>query len=50
MICDGEKTVAIGGIMGGLNSEVSDKTIDILLESAYFNPVYIGASSKRLGL
>jgi phenylalanyl-tRNA synthetase beta chain len=50
MICDGEKMVAIGGIMGGLNSEVSDKTIDILLESAYFNPVFIGASSKRLGL
>ncbi len=50
MICDNEKMVAIGGIMGGLNSEVSDTTTDVLLESAYFNPVYIGASSKKLGL
>ncbi len=50
MICDAEKPVAIGGIMGGLNSEVSDKTTDILLESAYFNPARIGVSSKKLGL
>ena len=32
MICDKEKTVAIGGIMGGQNSEVTDATVDILLE------------------
>jgi len=50
MICDAKKPVAIGGIMGGLNSEVSDRTTDILLESAYFNPVRISASSKSLGL
>ncbi|MGD9486895.1 MAG: phenylalanine--tRNA ligase subunit beta [Calditrichaceae bacterium] len=50
MICDRSKAVAIGGIMGGLNSEVSDKTVNILLESAYFNPVRISTSSKKLGL
>jgi phenylalanyl-tRNA synthetase beta chain len=50
MICDADKTVAIGGIMGGLNSEVSENTKDILLESAYFNPVSIGRASKILGL
>jgi len=50
MICDGEKPVAIGGIMGGLNSEISTKTTDILLESAYFAPERIGPSSKKLGL
>jgi phenylalanyl-tRNA synthetase beta chain len=50
MICDSEKPVAIGGIMGGLNSEVSESTTDILLESAYFNPERIGVSSKKLGL
>jgi phenylalanyl-tRNA synthetase beta chain len=50
MICDAEKPVAIGGIMGGLNSEVSERTTDILLESAYFNPTRIGVSSKKLGL
>ena len=38
MICDGVKPVAIGGVMGGLNSEVKDDTETILLESAYFNP------------
>ena len=50
MICDAEKAVAIGGIMGGLNSEVSDSTVDVLLESAYFNPASISFSSRQLGL
>lgn len=50
MICDGNRSVAIGGIMGGQNSEVSGSTTDILLESAYFNPEYINRSSKKLGL
>ncbi len=50
MICDSERAVAIGGIMGGLNSEVSDATKDILLESAYFAPVRIARSGKKLGL
>ncbi|MBN1662176.1 MAG: phenylalanine--tRNA ligase subunit beta [Deltaproteobacteria bacterium] len=48
MICDGRKPVAIGGIMGGLNSEVKDDTETILIESAYFNPVSIRRSSKWL--
>ena len=38
MICDGVKPVAIGGVMGGFNSEVKEDTQMILLESAYFNP------------
>jgi phenylalanyl-tRNA synthetase beta chain len=50
MICDAQKAVAIGGIMGGLNSEVADSTTTILLESAYFNPAHIASSSKRLAL
>ncbi len=50
MICDGEGPVALAGVMGGQNSEVSDDTTDILLESAYFNPVTIRRTSKRLGL
>ncbi|MFQ5706170.1 MAG: phenylalanine--tRNA ligase subunit beta [bacterium] len=48
MICDAENAVAIGGIMGGLNSEVSDDTRNILLECAYFNPVNIRRTSKHL--
>jgi phenylalanyl-tRNA synthetase beta chain len=50
MICDAERAVAVGGIMGGLNSEISDKTTDVLLESAYFTPARIGRSAKRMGL
>ena len=50
MICDGDRPVAIAGIMGGLNSEVSDQTTDILLESACFNPVSIRKTARRLNL
>jgi phenylalanyl-tRNA synthetase beta chain len=50
MICDGVKPVAIGGIMGGLNSEVKDDTHTVLLESAYFDPVSIRKSSRWLSM
>ncbi|MFO7577552.1 MAG: phenylalanine--tRNA ligase subunit beta [Pelovirga sp.] len=50
MICDGKKPVALGGIMGGLNSEVQDDTGTVLLEAAYFQPTGIRRSSKRHGL
>jgi phenylalanyl-tRNA synthetase beta chain len=50
LICDGEKPVALGGIMGGLNSEVSAQTTDILLESAYFAPFAIRSHAKKLGI
>ena len=49
-ICDGDKPVAIAGVMGGLDSEVSDETTDILLESAFFAPSSIRKTSKTLGL
>ena len=38
LITDGSKPVAIAGIMGGMESEVTEKTKDVLLESAYFDP------------
>ena len=50
MICDGKKAVAVGGVMGGFNSEIKDSTTRVLLESAYFNAVSIRRTSKRLGL
>jgi len=50
VICDGVGPIALAGVMGGLDSEVQDDTEDILLESAYFNPVAIRRTSKRLGL
>jgi len=49
-IRDGEKGVALAGIMGGENSEIRQQTSNILLESAYFNPSAIRRTSKRLGL
>lgn len=50
MICDGEKAVAVGGVMGGLNSEIENDTNRVLIEGAYFNPVSIRRTSKKLGL
>ncbi|MDM8524819.1 phenylalanine--tRNA ligase subunit beta [Desulfococcaceae bacterium HSG8] len=50
MICDGERSVAVGGVMGGLNSEIEDNTTNVLIESAYFSPVSIRKTSKKLGL
>jgi phenylalanyl-tRNA synthetase beta chain len=50
MICDGEKPVAVGGVMGGVNSEIEPSTTRVLLESAYFNPVSIRKTAKQLGL
>lgn len=48
LICDGEKPVALAGIMGGANSEISEETTDVLLECAYFHPPVIRKTSKRL--
>jgi len=50
MICDGEKPVAVAGVMGGLNSEIAPTTRRVLIESAYFNPRSIRKTSKKLGL
>jgi phenylalanyl-tRNA synthetase beta chain len=50
VIADQKKILAIGGVMGGLDSEVNDQTTDVLLESAYFAPFTIRRTSRRLGL
>jgi phenylalanyl-tRNA synthetase beta chain len=50
LIADREKPLAIAGIMGGLNSEVDDSTTEIALESAYFEPMAIARTARRLGL
>lgn len=50
LICDAERPVALAGIMGGLNSEVKDDSRLIALESAYFTPVGIQRTARRLGL
>ncbi len=50
LICDGVGPVAIAGIMGGLESEITDRTTRVLIESAFFDPTGIRRSSKKLGL
>lgn len=50
MICDGKKPVAIGGIMGGDNSKITDDVKTVLFEAACFDGTNIRLSSKKLGL
>ncbi len=50
MICDADKPVAIAGVMGGLNSEVTPTTTRVLIESACFDPVSIRKTAKAIGL
>jgi phenylalanyl-tRNA synthetase beta chain len=50
LICDAVGPVALAGVMGGLDSEVTEATTQVLIESAYFNPTTIRRTSKRLGL
>ena len=50
MITNGEKTLGVAGIMGGLESGIKDDTVEIMFESAVFNRENIRKSSKKLGL
>jgi phenylalanyl-tRNA synthetase beta chain len=50
VIADAERAVAIAGVMGGATSEVSGATARIALESAWFEPATVRATSRRLGL
>ncbi|MGA7162259.1 MAG: phenylalanine--tRNA ligase subunit beta [Bacteroidota bacterium] len=50
MICDGERAVAIAGVMGGSNSEISDSTTSVLIESACFEHSGIRKTAKQLGI
>ncbi|MFB6247709.1 MAG: phenylalanine--tRNA ligase subunit beta [Salinibacter sp.] len=48
LICDAERPVAVAGVMGGANSEVTADTTDVLIESAYFDPSTIRQAAKAL--
>ena len=50
VIADAERTVAIAGVMGGLDTEVGDATTEVLLEAANFEPITVLKTSERLGL
>jgi phenylalanyl-tRNA synthetase beta chain len=50
MICDSDGPLAVAGVMGGINSEISEATTNVLLESAYFDPRSVRRTSKYLGI
>jgi phenylalanyl-tRNA synthetase beta chain len=50
VIADGTQAIAVAGVMGGADSEVGAATKTIVLESAYFNPLSVRRTSKKLGL
>ena len=50
VITDGTRAIALGGVMGGKNTEVSEETKNIILESAYFNPTTVRRTSAVHGL
>ena len=50
LICDARTPVAIGGVMGGADSEISFSTKNLLIESAWFDPISVRRTSKALGL
>ena len=49
-ICDDEKPVAVAGVMGGFDSGITENTVNVLLEVAYFKRENIRTTSRRLGL
>jgi phenylalanyl-tRNA synthetase beta chain len=50
VIADAERPVAVAGVMGGANSEVTEQTTDVLIESAYFDPSSIRQTAKALNV
>ncbi len=51
LICDAQDApIGLAGIMGGASSEIANSTTEVLLEAAYFTPMVIARTSKRLGL
>ncbi len=50
MVCDAEREISVAGVMGGANSEISDTTLDVVLESANWNPSSIRRTARSLGI
>ncbi|HEX3085421.1 MAG TPA: phenylalanine--tRNA ligase subunit beta [Pyrinomonadaceae bacterium] len=50
VIADAQKPVAVAGVMGGEESEISNSTTDVLIESAYFSPGSVRRTARKLGL
>lgn len=50
VIADADRPVALAGVMGGEESEISFQTTDVLIESAYFNPDSVRQTARQLGM
>src|SRR3989454_11081350 len=50
VIADARRPVAVAGVMGGEDSEISNSTVDVLIESAYFDPASVRRTARMLGL
>jgi phenylalanyl-tRNA synthetase beta chain len=50
IIADGKRAVALGGIIGGAESEITESTQNVLLECAWFNPAVTRRTARRLGI
>lgn len=50
VIADADKPIAVAGVMGGLNTEVNYSTKHILLEAAYFDPISVRRTARKLGI
>ena len=50
VIADGSRAVGLGGVMGGAETEVSNDTVNVLVEAAHFNPMSIRATARKLNL
>src|SRR5207247_10254951 len=50
VIADAKRAIALGGIIGGFESEITNATKNVLLECAWFNPSVIRRTARRLGL
>ena len=50
VIADAERALVVAGVMGSVDAEVDDATVDIVLESAWFQPGNAPATSRKLGL
>jgi phenylalanyl-tRNA synthetase beta chain len=50
VIADAQRAVALAGVMGGAETEVSDRTVNVLIESAHFEPLLVRRGARRLGM
>ncbi|MEZ6062208.1 MAG: phenylalanine--tRNA ligase subunit beta [Planctomycetaceae bacterium] len=50
VIADASRAVAVAGVMGGLDTEISDSTVNVLIETASFDPISVRATARNLKL